>query len=157
MGDDDGGRKAIWASDTNGAGDNLKLWLQEDGSLSLRDADSNDLVWSSYSGGRGEGPYSFKMPDPGFPVIWTVKTALSGQQTRLKVSAIRLGLLTKCLRAVSGVGMATDTQQLLVSIGAIAVNQIGLLKELSMETILRFTKNTRLSMTEICKKAPTCM
>merc|ERR1711997_1019194 len=47
----------------------LKLWLQEDGSLSLRDADSNDLVWSSYSGGRGEGPYSFKMPDPGFPVI----------------------------------------------------------------------------------------
>ena len=53
---DDGGRKAIWASDTNGAGDNLKLWLQQDGSLSLRDADSNDLVWSTYSGNRGSKP-----------------------------------------------------------------------------------------------------
>ena len=67
--DDDGGRKAIWASDTNGAGDNLKLWLQEDGSLSLRDADTNDLKWSSYSGDRGIGPYDFAMPDPGFPMI----------------------------------------------------------------------------------------
>merc|ERR1719189_1069323 len=74
--DDDGGRKAIWASDTNGAGNNLKLWLQEDGSLSLRDADSNDLVWSTYSGNRGTGPYSFKMPDPGFPVIMDSKNRI---------------------------------------------------------------------------------
>merc|ERR1712083_857770 len=66
---DDGGRKAIWASDTNGEGDNLKLWLQEDGSLSLRDADTNDLKWSSYSGDRGIGPYDFAMPDPGFPMV----------------------------------------------------------------------------------------
>jgi len=66
---DDGGRKAIWASDTNGEGDNLKLWLQEDGSLSLRDATTNDLKWSSYSGDRGIGPYEFIMPDPGFPMV----------------------------------------------------------------------------------------
>lgn len=66
---DDGGEKAIWASDTNGKGDNLKLWLQEDGSLSLRDAVTNVLVWSTYTGGRGVEPYEFVMPDPGFPMV----------------------------------------------------------------------------------------
>ena len=67
--DDEGDSKAIWASDTDGAGNNLKLWLQEDGSLSLRDADSNDLVWSTYTGGYGKAPYKFEMPDPGFPRV----------------------------------------------------------------------------------------
>ena len=66
---DEGGEKAIWASDTNGEGHNLNLWLQEDGSLSIRDQDTNDLVWSTYSGNRGEGPYEFVMPDPGFPRV----------------------------------------------------------------------------------------
>jgi len=47
----------------------LKLWLQEDGSLSLRKAHDNELVWSSYTGGRGTAPYSFVMPDPGFPMV----------------------------------------------------------------------------------------
>ena len=70
---DEGGEKAIWASDTDGAGNNLKLWLQEDGSLSLRDADSNDLVWSTYTGGRGKAPYKFEMPDPGFPRVVDAK------------------------------------------------------------------------------------
>merc|ERR1711997_968648 len=65
---DDEGKKAIWASDTS-KDEDLKLWLQEDGSLSLREADSNDLVWSSYSGGRGTAPYEFVMPDPGFPMV----------------------------------------------------------------------------------------
>ena len=65
---DDGGKKAIWASDTSEDKD-LKLWLQEDGSLSLREADTNDLVWSTYSGGRGTAPYEFVMPDPGFPMV----------------------------------------------------------------------------------------
>jgi len=66
---DEGGSKAIWASDTNGKGDNLKLWLQEDGSLSLRDAGTNELKWSTYTGGRGLAPYEFVMPDPGFPMV----------------------------------------------------------------------------------------
>jgi len=37
-------------------------------------------------------------------------------------------------------------QKPLISGGEIAVNQIGLWKMISMETFLRFTKNTRLSM-----------
>jgi len=66
---DEGGDKAIWASDTNVEGEDLKLWLQEDGSLSLRYADTNELVWSTYTGDRGKGPYEFVMPDPGFPMV----------------------------------------------------------------------------------------
>jgi len=50
---DEGGSKAIWASDTNVEGEDLKLWLQEDGSLSLRYADNNALVWSTYTGDIG--------------------------------------------------------------------------------------------------------
>ena len=66
---DEGGSKAIWASDTNGEGEDLKLWLQEDGSLSLRHADTNELVWSTYTGDLGKRPYEFVMPDPGFPMV----------------------------------------------------------------------------------------
>jgi len=66
---DEGGDRAIWASDTNGGYQELILWLQEDGSLSLRDAESNELVWSTYTGGYGTYPYEFVMPDPGFPRV----------------------------------------------------------------------------------------
>ena len=64
---DEGGSKAIWASDTNVEGKDLKLWLQEDGSLSLRYADNNELVWSTYTGDIGKGiigryPIIIEMP-----------------------------------------------------------------------------------------------
>jgi len=37
----DAKQKAVWATDTDGYGDNKIFWLQEDGSLVLRDADTN--------------------------------------------------------------------------------------------------------------------
>ena len=66
---DDGGDKPIWASDTHCNNCDLTLWLQEDGSLSLRHTGSNDLIWSTYTGGYGTYPYEFVMPDPGFPMV----------------------------------------------------------------------------------------
>ena len=66
---DDGGDKPIWASDTHCNNCDLTLWLQEDGSLSLRHTGSNILLWSTYTGGYGTYPYEFVMPDPGFPMV----------------------------------------------------------------------------------------
>ena len=59
-------QKAVWATDTDGLGDNKIFWLQEDGSLVLRDADTNELYWSSNRGGFGEYPYQAIMPEAGF-------------------------------------------------------------------------------------------
>merc|ERR1711878_30821 len=107
-------------------GNDLKLWLQEDGSLSLRKAHDNELVWSSYTGGRGTAPYSFVMPDPGFPMV------VDSKNKNILIIAVNMLMQKK--------------QKLSISGGEIAVNQIGLQKMISMETFLRFTKNTRLSM-----------
>ena len=74
--------------------------------------------------------------------MWTAKAALSGQLIRLKASATSLGIENKRMRMVG------NGHLLLASTEAIATNQIGLLKTISKETFLRFTKNTRLSKME---------
>ena len=77
--------------------------------------------------------------------LWTAKTTLSGQQTRLKASVTSHGTFKNIL--IIAVNMLMQKKQKLsISGGEIAVNQIGLQKMISMETFLRFTKNTRLSM-----------
>ena len=55
-----------WETHTWDKGTNTILWLQSDGSLSLRNSKTNELLYTSYSGNRGEAPYSVVMPDPGF-------------------------------------------------------------------------------------------
>jgi len=66
--------------------------------------------------------------------------ALYGQQTRLRASVTSLGLENK------RISMVYNGQTLFNSKGVIAMNQIGLLKMISKETSLRFTKNMRLSI-----------
>ena len=58
-----------WETSTWGLGDsNTKviLWLQQDGSLSLRNAHTHEEYFSTWSGGISEGPYSVEMPEVGF-------------------------------------------------------------------------------------------
>ena len=80
--------------------------------------------------------------------LWTAKTTLSGQQTRLKASATNHGTFNHILIIITLVMLMLmqKKQKLSVSGGEIAVNQIGLWKMISMETFSRFTKNTKLSM-----------
>lgn len=76
---------AVWDTGTNGNPDGQILWLQNDGSLSLRLWPSNVEIWSSYTGGRGNGPYTVEMPDVGFLTIkdkdskkiWTADQTMS--------------------------------------------------------------------------------
>ena len=59
--------------------------MQQDGSLSLRLWPRNVEIWSSYTGGRGNGPYTVEMPDVGFLTIkdgdskkiWTADQTMS--------------------------------------------------------------------------------
>ena len=78
--------------------------------------------------------------------LWTAKTTLSGQQIRLKASVTRHGTFKNILIIITVLMLMQKKQKPLISGGEIAVNQIGLWKMISMETFLRFTKNTRLSM-----------
>ena len=55
-----------WETHTSGKGSNTILWLQRDGSLSLRNSNTNELLYTSYSGNRGQGPYRVEMPNPGW-------------------------------------------------------------------------------------------
>jgi hypothetical protein len=60
-------------------GKNVILWLQKDGSLSLRNADTHEEYFSTWSGGRSHGPYRVEMPEVGWlkivdkngKVVWT--------------------------------------------------------------------------------------
>ena len=53
--------------------------------MSLRLWPSNREIWSSYTGGRGKGPYKLEMPDVGFLTIrdgdnnkiWTADQTMS--------------------------------------------------------------------------------
>ena len=55
-----------WETETHGTGGNKILWIQKDGSLTLKDASTGQEFWTSYSGGRSNGPYRAEMPDPGW-------------------------------------------------------------------------------------------
>ena len=55
-----------WETHTKGEGSNTILWIQRDGSLSLRNSKTNELLYTSYSGSRGQGPYRVEMPNPGW-------------------------------------------------------------------------------------------
>jgi len=55
-----------WETHTHGKGKNVILWLQMDGSLSLRNAETREEYFSSYSGKRSHGPYRVEMPEVGW-------------------------------------------------------------------------------------------
>ena len=55
-----------WESHTSGKGKNVILWLQEDGSLSLRNANTTEEYFSSYSGNIGQYPFRVEMPEVGW-------------------------------------------------------------------------------------------
>ena len=60
------GVHVVWESYTWGKGKNVILWIEKDGTLSLKDSNTREVYYSSYSGSRGQGPYRVEMPEVGW-------------------------------------------------------------------------------------------